>query len=221
MKKALIVLLIAMSAVSLNARSRTKSFNIQGGYGDILEILVEPIASQTQAYLIGMPFNIEDNQVQYGKTESGRMIATWNILTNRMDGDIRLKVSGAKLKHSNQPSSELDYELRFFYRLGYYNTDGDLVDTGANEALMYSTDPDGSAQPKEGFTLFSSSTAVELGSYIGSIDGSIYFMFTEDSSAVIRPTDGSKANYTPSGSQPYFPGGEYSAEVTLTLEVGE
>lgn len=214
MKRSVLIILVFLLALSLiPAKSRTKSFGIQGGYGDVTEIIVEPIPSQTQAYLMGMPFNIEDRQVQYGATESGRLIANWSMLTN-IPGEIKLTVSAGKLLHTTMKSTPLDYELRFFYRLGYYAPNDDLIDTGDSAVLVYSTADGESAT----FSLFSSE--VKDASYIGSIDGSIYFMFTQESSAMIRPEDGT-ANYQEVGDEPFFPGGAYRAEVTLKLEVGE
>ena len=212
----MIALAIALlSCFPLFSLSRTKSFNIQGAYEAETELIVEPIPSQTQSYLIGMPFNIEDRQVQYGQTESGRMIARWSLLTN--DPNVVLKVKAEQLKHTQRDSTPLDYELRLFYRLGYYDESGLLIDGGNSDALVYTAT---AANEEKSYDIFAS--AIEEGTYIGSIDGSIYFMFTEGSSAMLNPADGSAPAYEKEKNpDAYFPGGEYEAQVTLTLEAKE
>ena len=212
----MIALAIALfSCFPLFSLQRTKSFNIQGAYEAEIELIVEPIPSQTQSYLIGMPFNIEDRQVQYGQTESGRMIARWSLLTN--DPNVVLKVKAEQLKHTQRDSTPLDYELRLFYRLGYYDESGLLIDGGNSDALVYTAT---AANEEKSYDIFAS--AIEEGTYIGSIDGSIYFMFTEGSSAMLNPADGSTPAYEKEKNpDAYFPGGEYEAQVTLTLEAKE
>ena len=212
----MIALAIALvSCFPLFSLSRTKSFNIQGAYEAETELIVEPIPSQTQSYLIGMPFNIEDRQVQYGQTESGRMIARWSLLTN--DPNVVLKVKAEQLKHTQRDSTPLDYELRLFYRLGYYDESGLLIDGGNSDALVYTAT---AANEEKSYDIFAS--AIKEGTYIGSIDGSIYFMFTEGSSAMLNPADGSDPAYEKEKNpDAYFPGGEYAAQVTLTLEARE
>lgn len=207
MKKAILfTTMFTIMLVSLFCANKTKSFNIQGGYGTFAELLVEPIPAQTQAYIIGMPFNIEDNLVQYGNTENGRMIATWSMMANTTP--IKLKISGDKLMHESGTSEPLDYILTLFYDIGYYDANGLLVNTTERTFTYDSSD----AENPDFTTIFDSQ--IEQDSFIGSIDGSIYFMFTEKSSALLNPETG-----VPSYES--FPGGNYSAEVVITLEAGK
>ena len=212
---AMLILLLSCSALPAEMLNKMKAFNIQGGFGDFVEVVVDPIPSQTQAYLIGMPFNIEDKQVQYGATESGRLIANWSMLTNKPK--VSMKITGEKLRHSGDANATpLDYELRFSYRLGYY-IGTTLMDGGTKEAVFFSTadSESGNASP-----LFDFSKTITDGSFIGSIDGSVYFMLTEESSKKIRPEDGSTALYQAvTSTSEYFPVGDYTANVTISLEV--
>ncbi len=217
-----IVLSLEVPAVDppLLIDNRTKSFDIQGAFGDVVEIIVDPIPSQTQAYLMGMPFNIEDNQVQYGATESGRLIANWSLISNLPN--VSLTIDGEPLAYKNNPSlsTPLDYELRLFYRIGYYNEKGDLVDIGSGTPIVYSTNDEIDGNYEESYELFARN--IKDGTYIGSLNGTIYFMFTEESSEMLKPADGSRPPYENYGDgRAFFPGGEYVATVTLTLEANE
>lgn len=219
----IISIVLSLEVPAVDPYSRTKSFDIQGAFGDVVEIIVDPIPSQTQAYLMGMPFNIEDNQVQYGATESGRLIANWSFISNLPN--VSLRIDGEPLAYKNNPSlsTPLDYELRLFYRIGFYNENGDLVDIGNGTPIVYSTNDevDGNYEGiEETYELFARN--IQDGTYIGSLNGTIYFMFTEESSEMLKPADGSRPPYENLGDgRAFFPGGEYVATVTLTLEANE
>ena len=220
MKKLMIIFIVVLFASSaLSAEKvRTKSFAIQGGYGEVVDIEVDAIPSQTQAYLVGMPFNIEDRQVQYGRTDYGRMIANWNMITN-IPENVKLTVKAEPLIHESGDSTPLDYQLSLFYNLYYYNSEGEIVSLGAADPLVFSSDNHDSPEKQ---VLFEE-TNVKEGSYIGVVGGSIYFMFTETSSQMLEVDEnGQTPPYSKQdGKDFYFPGGNYYADVTFTLEVGE
>ena len=115
---------VLMLISSLNARTRTRSFDIQGAYGKVLEIDVEPLAAQTQDYVQGMPFNIEDSLVQYVapnddgtvNQQNGRHIADMSLISNT---DFNIYIRADKLRSVNKTKdgnyAELDYVLTFSY----------------------------------------------------------------------------------------------------------
>ena len=81
--------------------------------GATLFVNVVPLAAQTQSYIMGMPFSVDDALVAYDYGLEGRQIATWSILTNV---PFTVSVNAEDLKHTEQEKS-LPYYLCFNYSL--------------------------------------------------------------------------------------------------------
>ena len=69
-------------ASTVNDTNTSKYFKIQGASGAVLRSTVSPISTQSTAFIMGMPFDIEDDLVQYGVMQNGRTIANWSLVTN-------------------------------------------------------------------------------------------------------------------------------------------
>ena len=78
---AIILILLPLSAVQTQMVT-SRPLELQAAYGEVTALSITRIAAQSEMYMIGMPFDIEDNFVQYGATEQGREIAKWSILSN-------------------------------------------------------------------------------------------------------------------------------------------
>ena len=215
---ALLFILLSIIVSSISAKSYhmeiTRQFTLQAGYDYASEIHVSPVVAQGQSYIAGMPFNIEDRQVQHGVTEQGREIARWDVLSNT---DFNMKVSGTKLQHVNadtgtvDPADDdgLDYYLTFTYTIGY-------VDAAGNPKSFTGEREYHSAEPSTGIfgSLIPDHTAdAEKNPFIGGVDGSIFFVFDEASSERIRSVDSGNPY-----SEAYLPAGDYMATVTVVLE---
>ena len=87
----------------------SRAISLQGAYGEVVSIEFEEIAAQTQSYLIGMPFNIQDQSVQ-SDSGAGRVISRWNIIANT---PFYLKLSCDGLYHENYSEIENYSPLQF------------------------------------------------------------------------------------------------------------
>ncbi len=204
MKKRIIFILILMlsiSSLAAETKIKTRSFRIQGGYSQVMDLAVTPVPAQTQSYIVGMPFNIEDTYVQWGTTEKGRLIANWNFLSN--EPNVTLKISADPLRSATRTSNPLDYQLIFTGNLNFYDANGN----SSSEEIEIVHTADSSTEQ----TYQLASLEIQNESYIGEVNGAIYFMFTEESSAYL--------NGNPDYNE--LPAGDYVAEVRLTLEAGE
>lgn len=210
MKKIIIFILIFTSSLlSLFAWQplETKALQIQAGVDKALEINVEPIPAQTEFFLIGMPFNIEEDYVKYSAELDGRIIAHWNILSN---SQYSIFVDADKLHHvdtSSYPNANLDYILTFTYDIGYIDVNnnsqsmkGEFVYNTANNSLS------GSNVEENKFKF----TGNIKDSFIGLLDGDIYFMFTDSATNTIAANKENNSATVPQG--------DYIATVTLTME---
>lgn len=110
----------------------SKPFKIQGGSGSVLHINITPISTQATSFLMGMPFDIEEDLVQYGKMKSGRSIANWSMIANT---DFVLKVKAGLLTSegkytpvgsSDAVHAEIPYILEFDYSFGFYDKNGSI-----------------------------------------------------------------------------------------------
>ena len=84
-KNTLVIFLLLLSFSSFGKEyslEMTRRFSLQAGFDSAMDISITPIAAQSQSYIAGMPFSIEDGQVQYQNTSQGREIARWNVLSN-------------------------------------------------------------------------------------------------------------------------------------------
>ena len=136
MKKLLLSIIFSISIVAaLSAISNpvTKPFKIQGGSGTVLHISITPTSTQATSFLMGMPFDIEEDLVQYGKMKDGRSIAKWSMVAN---SDFKIKVSAGLLtseetyqlsKDSETLYAELPYIMKFEYSFGYYDQSSNIV----------------------------------------------------------------------------------------------
>lgn len=218
----LILSILLSSTLTLSAAYKgemTRHFDLQAGYETASSITVTPIPAQSQSYIAGMPFSIEDELVT-GESELGREIASWTLLSN-VDFNIIVSgsgwnsndpkmypvdESGERKKHLNADGIEsiykgLDYYLTFRFQLGYVK-DGKEYSSPVTDFEYHSAD---------GSTTYNTLTdgygyEDGLNSFIGTVNGSIFFRFDEQSSLRIKDE------------QDPLPEGDYLAYITITLE---
>lgn len=154
----------------------SRELQLQGAYGDVIDVEFEEIASQSQSYLIGMPFNIMDSSVQYG-SGAGRVIARWSILTNT-DFEISFGIDDRKLHLDNNTSDStaLDFILRLTYNLSYYVGAEPMSYEGDIE---FDTSNYNSSNPTK-FRIIPENTVPDTGSFTGSVEGLVYFKFADN-----------------------------------------
>lgn len=200
---------------------QTKRLSIQGGIDTTLFVNVVPLAAQTQSYIMGMPFSVDDALVAYDYGLEGRQIATWSILTNV---PFTVSVKADDLKHTTEKESlPLPYYLCFNYSLSYYEIDAAnpssinsifvIKSTGNNDAempdayLKYGTSEKIIYTNNEEITLIPS--ADYSSHLVGSLDGIIYFKFAKNTLSESEEGEGLLDS---------APGGDYVAEVTVMVE---
>lgn len=215
---------VLMLISSLNARTRTRSFDIQGAYGDVLEIDVEPLAAQTQDYVQGMPFNIEDSLVQYVapnddgtvNQQNGRHIADMSLISNT---DFNIYIRAGKLRSVNKMENsdnyaELDYVLTFDYELAYHTSEG-AEPSEVSGKIKYETSNASVSQNGAGsnWRVYDIFNASYYTGFIGALNCPIYFQFTQAASAAITAAK-------EQGIEGYkvLPYGDYTADVYIVLE---
>ena len=226
-KRVWIYLLLILTVSTLNAVSNpaTRPFKIQGGVGSELRLKITALSTQSTSFAMGMPFDIEEDLVQYGAMKDGRTIATWSMTSNC---PFIIKVNAGKLTSENQKSSEdtskalLTYILKFEYNFGYYNTSGSIEKnegsfTINNEELngVYfnpnlNSNVTTNADPEGWVTYDFMPSAIAVTGLSGSVDGKIYFMFTQTSTNLIEANKGRTEGDVPSG--------DYTAVVRVLLE---
>ena len=230
MKKLLLSIIFSISIVAaLSAISNpvTKPFKIQGGSGTVLHISITPTSTQATSFLMGMPFDIEEDLVQYGKMKDGRSIAKWSMVAN---SDFKIKVSAGLLtseekyqlsEESETLYAELPYIMKFEYSFGYYDQSGNISDLSGSFSLNNETGNGSYVNPETGtstdvtwapdksFVYDILPSNIDSAGLSGSVDGQIYFMFTENSTYRIK-NEGDTV-----------PVGDYYAYVTVTLEANQ
>lgn len=188
MKKTVLILLVPLLFSSILpaagwTRELSKSLKIQAGYGSVLSISVEPIPAQTQQYLIGMPFSIEDSAVQSSNHGNGRRIAYWQLLSNADNFIITITLEPLV---SENGGYALPYVLTFEYSLGYYV--GDMINKTDTKTFSVSSPDDVVGSIAEQTEVGTSTTVMniisELGLsnntlFIGGNEGNIYFKFAD------------------------------------------
>lgn len=229
MKRIMISVLILLIATSLFAETKTSMLQLQGAYGEAMNMSINPIAAQTESFLSGMPFNIEEKFVQYNANSDGRAIATWNVLSNTKF-NIYVKADDmAPVDQKNyNPSVSLSYILTFSYDLSYpgavFDGEGSFsITSGPNDHSWEKTSPtteisvvdetygnngNGTFYKINLFgdtTLFGSKLGAGEG-YTGSIDGRVFFKFTQASSTALSDNAGD------------YPAGDYKATVVFFIE---
>ena len=216
MKKTPLFLSLILVFANVNAYyapEMTRHFDLQAGYDSASSIHITPIPAQSQSYIAGMPFSIEDPIVT-GESDIGREIATWTLLSNV---DFNIVVSpgkdGGKMYPIDRETGEpyknedgkykyegLDYTLTFRYQLGYVRGDSEY-DAPVSLFTYESTN---------GHTVFNELTdgytVNDENNFIGTVNGSIFFKFNDTSSTRIKTDPDS------------LPAGDYMAYVTITLE---
>ena len=235
MKKLCFIFMILISGIfilySEYAHQMSKPLELQAAYGQVAYVSVTPLPAQGQSYIQGMPFNIEEsyvlstvydsneNPIILG-SENGRLIANWSMITNTK---VKLRISTTPMKHVSKNSSELSYYLHFTYLAGYTDASGDEISLNTEyfNIPMKGNDPVSvikSDVPVSGYTNtyevdpFAEITnfANDETSYIGSLDGGIYFQFDGNSTQLI---DSQRAN--PDSTS--VPAGNYTAQVLVEL----
>ena len=196
----LIVVMFLILISPLSARNETRAINLQGAYGDVAEVYIEAVPAQSQMYVSGMPFSIEDSTVQPGATSTGgRYIADWSFITNTK---VNLYIRGEYLTSVNPtPDGEyakLPYKLKFDYELAYVDNNGDSSSESAT--FSYSN---GAGETYYKYEIIPG-IANKSGSFLGSLDGSVYFEFLN------------KVDNTISYDE--LPVGDYKADVYVVLE---
>ena len=233
MKRIMLISMIMMSLAALSAAETnwefSRSFTIQAGRDTVASLEITPISAQTENYRIGMPFNIEDTQVQNSvngvpNLGSGRTIANWSLISNtNFDLTIQaepLHYTGDQAEAADVPS--LNYILTFFCNLTLAN--------GNQEAIEFSFDLNGSrcstnhgtAEAVTGDSIFPTENAsasstqfrfdllqgenigLEQGAFIGSLDGTVAFKFSDDVTQAELASD-------------TYPAGSYEALVYIRL----
>lgn len=217
----LLVLLVSSVLFGVAVSVQSKRIGVQAGVGTTLFVNVSPIASQSQAYIMGMPFNVDDTLVSYGYNRNGRQVASWSLLTNV---PFKIKVDAADLKHVTEDDT-LPYYLCFVYSLSYYAIDA-ANPTARERAFVIksqgNTDTDtppaysNVLSAEDYYSIYNSGAPFNLISdvsyesrFVGTLDGLIYFKF------------GSATQQTTSSGVTLLegaPGGDYSAIVTVTVE---
>ena len=220
MKKSILIIVISLMFISsISARVKTRSFDLQGAFGTVAEIDIEPVAAQTQSYIQGMPFNIEDELVQYNEVvddtgnreiQSGRYIADMSLISNT---NFNIFIRAERLRSVKaKPDSnhaELDYVLTFDCSLAYYTPSSGDIPTEDNIRLIYDTSAAGTNWLM--YDIFEDGTAF-LG-FVGSLNSPVYFHFTKEASNTI-----STAKNSADGGYETLPYGDYTANVYIVLE---
>lgn len=212
-----LIVLLAVDAFAATYNSTlTKHIAIQGGYGAVIYVTADPIASQSQGYIMGMPFSIEDRLVQFDYQRYGRQVAQWSMMAN---SGYNIKVKAPDLEwikndsYSDITEYQIPYILTFESQSAYYTfsstepfyenkvfaiwSDGALKTAPASHTSDINVPIHDSDVP---FSLFEEGEGVDYGSIVGSADGVIYFKLADNADVVEAP------------------GGDYEAHVQITVE---
>ena len=206
------ILSISSSLAAAYSLEMSKPLQLQAAYDEVAFIDVEEVSSQSQAYIQGMPFNIEDSFVQAGTTEDGRHIANWSMISNTQ---VLVRVTAEPMHHATKSSLMLPYKLLFTYSIGYTDANGQSQVVRGEEFTAYSLSQAPSGDYAGNVTEFDPMPNISLGnstdSYLGNLNGSIYFQFTQDATDIIM----SEANFGKDNDN--VPVGNYEALVTVEL----
>ena len=134
MKKAfcfsIVFLLVStlLFSATIHDTETSKYFKIQGASGAVIKATVSPISTQATSFIMGMPFDIEDDLVQYGVMQHGRAIANWSLVTNtsfliKIKADL-LASNNTYYDGTNNVKCYLPYYLKFGYNFGYFDSNG-------------------------------------------------------------------------------------------------
>ncbi len=238
----LIVLLSFVSAASWNEKVQ-RAVVVQGIYDSFTSVKFERIATQTSSFSVGMPFDIEGRLVQYGQTEYGREIAYWSIISNKkftftIEAE-KLTSEGTYNDGTSKSHAELDYIMTFSYDFGYSESKGTVEASTSGKFSLNTetgiceyTDPNDDGQkvdcsdteePKfssRGFSTHSTTFSYDIipidasdDFVIGSVNGSVYFQFTENTSKQTI----AKGIELSNGDIVQIPSGNYYADIKMTV----
>ena len=164
MRKTHLIILLIFVLANVNAayvHETTRHFDLQAGYGATSSINITPIPAQSQSYVVGMPFSIEDPMV----TDSMRHVDAKGEPVMNEDGSY---------EHEG-----LDYILEFRYLLGYVG-EGNTQDSREGEFTYESR-----IVTKTISDLTMGYTG-EGNAFIGTANGAIFFRFDDKSSGMIE-----------------------------------
>ena len=215
------ILFIILSSMLLGAvkPATSKAVQLQGASGSVRHVSITPLSTQSTSFLLGMPFDIEEDLVQYGVMKEGRIIAKWSMVANTgFNLSVKADLLTSENTYGDKIHAELPYIMRVYYSFGYYVSANEISShTGYlllnNETGLGSiVDESGSVESTVTWTTdkwfkydFMPDDIYKKG-LSGSVDGNITFMFTEQSTKRI-------SDYPDT-----VPAGNYSATVTLKLE---
>ncbi len=221
MKRYLLLLAIMLAAASIHASANsTHQFSrplmIQGARGAALTLDVTPIASQSEGYRIGMPFSIEDVQVQSTNKTTGRTLAYWSLIANT---EFSIDVEARLMRHIDHEEVTLPYRMTFVSDVSLANGNSEEVtfyfDLGSKSdpcGISLQSAPDPKVTKNADSTLYSFDflsgldTGLGEGKFIGSLNGSIDFKFSDSVTTAELADDDA------------YPVGQYQAEVVITLK---
>lgn len=232
----LLLLPLFIFAATGEYKSTSRPVTLQGAIKEAYAIELIPISSSAENFMIGLPFNIEGDDVQATttidnnnnnkKTENeGRPIANLSFITN---SNFHLKVDAQPLYHKEDTGKEhpLLYTLRLEANVAYKD-----ANSSGNE-MQQTTIIGTSTVKRAGETFETETTYLNLNTnrrentslynalgvsefshlFIGELTGTLKFKFTQETSSLITAT-GTKGVSTTE-----YPAGEYTGTVKLTLE---
>lgn len=150
----------------------TQGLSILAGFGEKASIKVIPIAAQSQFYLAGMPFNIEESYVAYNTESSGRLIATWDVIANTLF-EISIECPDLTYQGAGEPVN-LPYQLSFEYDLSYSIDGLNNVEKPLSGTMLVH-----SGAGEQVFRVSDMVDNVAAGFFIGSVAGNVFFEFDE------------------------------------------
>ncbi len=227
----IILITILISFASADNQYMNKHFQVQGFCDSVVSVVVDPIAAQSEKYRIGMPFNIEDVQVQNDQLD-GRQIAHWSLGGNT---DFILQIEADYMRYVGDPvpvnpgdeSGEVEYlvpktlpyVLTFSYKLaGESEEDSFAIDLSDHSIEFESPNhPIGGTGYANGVYIIDILAGTSVGeilanssgdltvSYAGILNGNVYFKFPR---TISRESLADDTDYPP---------GPYEAQVTVTI----
>ena len=115
------IIIISSFVVGAVTAATSKAVKIQGASGSVLHVSVTPLSTQSTSFLLGMPFDIEEDLVQYGVMKEGRIIAKWSMVANtRFNLSVKADLLTSENTYGDKIHAELPYIMRVYYSFGYY-----------------------------------------------------------------------------------------------------
>ena len=203
-----IVLLNPLFADDTTLRFITKNITIQGAFGEVAKIAVDPVPAMANSFMHGMPFNIEEPYVWFGYGE-GRLIAYWSYISN---SNFSIEIEAEPMRYEGESAKDIEpltYILKFSSIPSYINSAGESI---SNTPYSFNVPVNSTTSN----TIYKWTELENItrqdGTYIGAVNGSIYFQFDETATNRIKSNDNLNKNNTAD-----LPSGSYSANVTLRM----